>query len=209
MYSTFRCNENKLLGRILGKYASTYTKVAAFDSTIKFNNRSKVDKLSVYNKKQMLRLTNLAFKSKIYTKLYDKNLYLLAYDMLSNRPCKVVITGTELLLLKDIFECSLLHLNILGREIRLSDILDIITKIEQGNYEFTDLSLKGGPKKFSILNNFSVAKDILLIKAIVILLEAFYESLFNSLPQGFRPILSANSHEHALRELKLKLKGVK
>jgi hypothetical protein len=85
----------------------------------------------------------------------------------------------------------------------------MIIKIKEGNYKFTDLSLKGGPKKFTILNNFSVAKDILLIKAIVILLEAFYEPLFNSLPQGFRPIISANSHVHALRELKLKLTCVK
>ena len=62
----------------------------------------------------------------------------------------------------------------------------------------------------------------LLIKAIVILLEAFYKPLFQSLPQSFRPILdvskgrtthlsspSANTYEHLLRELKLKLKGVK
>lgn len=174
----------------------------------------------------MLQLTNVAFKNKIYTKLYNQNLYLLAYDILYNRPCKVVITGVEILLLKDIFECSSLHPNIFGREIRLLDILDIIIKIKEGNYEFTDLSLKGGPKKFTIFNNFSVAKDILLIKAIVILLEAFYEPIFNSLPQGFRPITStykstpspsgghlpihsANTHEHALRELKFKLKGVK
>ena len=211
-----------MFGRVLGKYASTYTRVAAFDSTIKFNSQSRVDKLSAYNKKQMLRLTNVAFKNKIYTKLYDKNLYLLANDMLYNRPCKVVITGMEIFLLKDIFECSLLHPNIFGREIKLSDILDIIIRIKEGNYKFTDLSLKGGPKKFTILNNFSVAKDILLIKAIVILLEAFYEPLFKSLPQSFRPIIdnpkgkithlsfpSANTHEYALRELKLKLKGVK
>ena len=219
----FRINENKLFGRVLGKYASTYTKVAAFDSTIKFNSQSKVDKLSAYDKKQqMLQLTKVAFKKKIYTQLYDKNLYLLAYDMLTVQPCKVVITGIDILSLKNIFGCSLLHPNIFGREIKLSDILDIIIRIKEGNYKFTDLSLKGGPKKFTILNNFSVAKDILLIKAIVILLEAFYEPLFKSLPQSFRPIIdnpkgkithlsfpSANTHEYALRELKLKLKGVK
>lgn len=136
----------------------------------------------------MLQLTNVAFKNKIYTKLYNQNLYQLAYDILYYRPCKVVITGVDILSLNDIFECSLLHPSIFGREIKLLDILDIIFKIKEGNYVFTDLSLKGGAKKFTILNNFSVAKDILLIKAIVILLEAFYEPLFNSLPQSFRPI---------------------
>ena len=170
----------------------------------------------------MLQLTKVAFKKKIYTQLYDKNLYLLAYEMLNNQPCKVVITGTDILSLKNIFGCSLLHPNIFGRYMKLLDILDIIIKLKEGNYKFTDLSLKGGGKRYTILNNFSVAKDILLIKAIVILLEAFYEPLFNSLPQNFRPILensngkianlssySVNTHEYALRDLKLKLIGVK
>lgn len=215
-------NNKKIFGRVLGKYASTYTKVAAFDSTIKFDSQSKVDKLNAYDKEQlMLQLTKIAFKKKIYTQLYNKNLYLLAYDMLINKSCKVVITDIEILSLKDIFGCSLLHPNLFGREIKLSDILEIIVKIKEGNYEFTDLSLKRGPKKYTLLNNFSVAKDILLIKAIVILLEAFYEPIFNSIPRSFRPILeggfrnerasfhSANTHELALRELKLKLKGAK
>lgn len=133
-------NSNKIFGRVLGKYASTYTKVAAFDSTIKFDSQSKVDKLNASDKEQLiLQLTKIPLKKKIYTQLYNQNLYLLAYDMLINKSCKVVITGIEIFSLKDIFGCSLLHPNLFEREIKLSDILEIIVKIKEGNYKFTDL----------------------------------------------------------------------
>jgi hypothetical protein len=206
----------KLYGRILGKYASTYAKVAAFDSIIEFNSQSRVDKLSAQDKKQQrLQLANVANKKRIYTQLYDKNLYILAYEMLNNKSCKVIVTGKELLTIKEIFGCSLLlYPNILGKEIKLSDILEIIGKIKEGNYKFTDLSLKGGPKELGILKDFSVNKDILLIKAIIILLESIYASDFNSLPLDFRPrafssFTSANTREFALRELKFRLIGIK
>lgn len=206
----------KLFGRILGKYASTYTKVAAFDSIIEFNSQSRVDKLSAQDKKQQrLQLANVAYKKRIYTQLYDKNLYILAYEMLNNKSCKVIVTGKELLTIKEILGCSfLLYPNILGKEIKLSDILEIIGNIKEGNYKFTDLSIKGGPKELGILKDFSVTKDILLIKAIVILLESIYASDFNSIPLDFRPkafssFTSANTREFALRELKFRLIGIK
>ena len=90
----------------------------------------------------------------------------------------------------------------------------MISNLKEGNYKFTDLSLKGGPKEFTILNDISVAKDILLIKAIVILLEAIYAPSFNSLPRDFRswPLSSfpsVNTREFALRELKFRLIGAK
>ena len=210
----------KLFGRVLGKYASTYAKVAAFDSIIKFYSQSKVDKLNVQDKKnQILRLTNVvaSHKNRIYTQLYNKNLYLLANEKLKDKSCKVIITGKDILPLKDLFGCSLLYpskIFLEGREIKLSDIFGMISNLKEGNYQFTDLSLKGGPKEFTILNDISVAKDILLIKAIVILLEAIYAPSFNSLSRDFRswPLSSfpsVNTREFALRELKFRLIGAK
>ena len=111
----------KLFGRVLGKYASTYAKVAAFDSIIKFNSQSKVDKLSAQDKKKpTLQLTNevgaqlaccaqRTHKNRIYTQLYNKNLYLLANEKLKDKSCKVIITGKDILPLKDLFGCSLLY----------------------------------------------------------------------------------------------------
>jgi hypothetical protein len=114
-------DSRKLFGRVLGKYASTYAKVAAFDSIIKFNSQSKVDKLSVQDKKKpTLQLTNkvaaqLAYcaqrthKNRIYTQLYNQNIYLLANEKLKDKSCKLIITGKDILLLKDLFGCSLLY----------------------------------------------------------------------------------------------------
>jgi hypothetical protein len=90
----------------------------------------------------------------------------------------------------------------------------MISNLKEGNYKFTDLSLKGEPKEFTILNNISVAKDILLIKAIVIKLETIYAPSFNSLPRDFRvwPLSSfpsENTREFALTELKFRLIGAK
>ena len=112
----------KLFGRVLGKYASTYAKVAAFDSIIKFNSQSKVDKLSAQEDKinPTLQLTNevaaqlacctqRTHKNRIYTQLYNKNLYLLANEKLKDKSCKLIITGKDILLLRDLFGCSLLY----------------------------------------------------------------------------------------------------
>jgi hypothetical protein len=153
--------------------------------------------------------------------------------MLNDESCKIIITGKDIVSFKDTIEGSLFYP--LGKEIKLSSILDMISKLKEGNYKFTDLSLKGGAKEFTILNDSSVAMDNLLIKAIVILLEAIYAPSFKAgLTVVARPLKRdfcsfpplpcfaeqsqgsetrahalSNTREFALRELKFRLRGAK
>jgi len=215
---------DKFFGRAPGKYVSTYTKVAGNASIIKFNSQSKVDKLNAYCKNKNKSQTNFILNRKIYNMLYDQNLYLLAREMLlDNKSGKLILTGKDIFLLKDkeVFGCTLLGLpNLQVRGIQTRDILDIIIKMKEGNYNFTNLSLKKECKPVATppltgarLNDFSVIKDILVIKAIVRILEAIYEPSFNS-NSGSRATLhflkgvgSSCSREVKLAKVKEILKG--
>lgn len=215
---------DKFFGRAPGKYVSTYTKVAGNASVIKFNSQSKVDKLNAYCKNKNKSQTNFILNRKIYNMLYDQNLYLLAREMLlDNKSGKLILTGKDIFLLKDkeVFGCTLLGLpNLQVRGIQTRDILDIIIKMKEGNYNFTNLSLKKECKPVATppltdarLNDFSVIKDILVIKAIIIILEAIYEPSFNS-NSGSRATLhflkgagSSCSREVKLAKVKEILKG--
>lgn len=76
--------------------------------------------------------------------LYDKNIYLLAYEMLLNNSLnnKVILTGKDLVnnLNLNIFECSLLYPNLIGIDKVTIDKLigEIITQLKAGTYSFSN-----------------------------------------------------------------------
>jgi hypothetical protein len=138
--------------------------------------------------------------------LYDPNLYIFAYKLLNHKSGKVIVTNKEISSIAGTFECSILYPNNLN-----VDIMEVIRLIKKGNYKFTNL--KGGAIKFNINN---ISKDILLIKAIVILLETTYGFSYFHLSSNFLPFLYKPLEEVKIRgftpldrQLKLKLKDAK
>lgn len=224
-----RINGNKNIGRVLGKYVSTKTKAAGNASIMKFNGQSKVDKLYEYCKKiqqqQQSNRTNVIIKRKVYNLLYEQIIYKLAYEMLINKSYNMVILTVKdkQYLNLNIFGCLILHPNLLGFNFE-TIISEIIIQIKTEHYKFTDLRKnlapplppcisspegeiysRGGRGKGEISTTFFVAtltKDIIVIKAIVIILETIYEPSFSS-----RKYRSSFNHKSALKDVKMRLKG--
>lgn len=223
-------NGNKLLGRVLGKYVSTNTKAAGNVSIIKFNGQSKVDKLYEYCKKQQLHRTNVIINRKVYNLLYDKNIYILAYEMLKKEfHTMLILTAKDIQNFKqNIIGCLLLypsrigglHSNLLpspppggGQDEIISEI---ITQIKAENYKLIEIKYlarkvftaqpSSVTRKCTTSLEATIIKDILVIKAIVIILEAIYAPSFSSLSRQFRPSFNLES---ALKDVKVRLKDAK
>lgn len=211
-----RINGNKNIGRVLGKYVSTKTKAAGNASIIKFNGQCKVDKVYEYCKKiqQQSDRTNPIIKRKVYNLLYDKIIYKLAYEMLTNKSYSMVsitIKDMQYLNVLNIFGSFILQPNFSGFNLETT-IPEIITLIKREHYKFTAAGglftknlAAAGPCKGEISTTFSVVtltKDILVIKVIVIILEAIYEPSFSS-----RQYRSSFNHESALKDVKIRFKG--
>jgi hypothetical protein len=210
-----RINCNRSFGRVLGKYVSTKTRAADNVSIIKFNGQSKVDKLYDYCKKQQYNRINVTIKRKVYNLLYDINIYNLAYEMLkAESNSMVILTAKDTGDLKlNMFGCSLLYPNLTRvTNLPIVEIFsEIIIQIRAGSYKFTDLrkylSLKVLPRATEIRSSAffeATIKDTIVLKVIVIILEAIYRPSFNSLPRQYR---SSFYHESALKDVKEKLKG--
>ena len=173
-------------------------------------------------------------KKKIYNLLYDKNIYKLAYEMLNKESHNMILLTMEDLIGKRSqikFEYLIIQPNWLKvhhdkfnyQRASLSwalekIIAEIITQIKSKSYKFLktiDLKKLAVPLAASQIgenNNYytfisaldeTFIKDIIVIKAIVIILEAIYEPSFNS-----RKYRSSFNHKSALRDVKIKLKGV-
>lgn len=119
---------------------------------------------------------------KIYTLLYDNNTYMLANEMLNNRFAslsnsvpsvhKIIFTYEDMLGLKaSTFGCLLIDPRPIGSELLHKFILDIITQIKTNNYQFISLI---GVNPINLNYDNAIAKDILVVKAIVLVLESIY-----------------------------------
>jgi len=195
IYPIQRILGNKLFGRVLGKYVSTKTKAADYVSIIKFTGQSKVDKLYKYCKEQQQLLkTTVIIKRKVYNLLYDKNTYKLSYEMLNKKSQNsVILTVRDMQDLKlDMSGCLLLNPNF------EKFISEIINQIKGEDYKFTLLTYSNETSAMIT----TLTKDIIVIKAIEIILEAIYEPSFS-----FRQFRSSFDHKSALKDVKLKLKG--
>ena len=217
IYSLFNQNiplrdKNKLLGRVLGKFASTKSRAADFVSTIKFDSRGKVDKLNIYCKTLVLCNSNVAIKKKVYNLLYDVNIYKLVCERLKKESCNMLnltAKNRQDLRLINIFECSLLYPNLVGLDTG-EIISEAIAQMREKNYKFVNLSEffslspqgdSGDERKLGLREiNIALTKDILVIKAIVTILEAIYVPTFRA--HKFRPSFN---RESALNDIKLNL----
>jgi len=207
---------NRSYGRVLGKCVSTKTQAAdTYVGGIEFNGRSKVDKLYHYCKKQQNNGTNYTVRIKVYNLLYDKNIYNLAYKLLKLESNNTVILTAKNRKELNIFGCSLLYPNLTGitRFGAVENYSNIITQIRAESYKFTDLGiylsikmLSKDTEKYSTALKEATLKDTLVLKVIAIILEAIYRPSFDSLPRQVRPSFN---HESALKDARLKLKGVR
>ena len=211
-------NRNKLFGRVLGKYLSTKAKAADSVSVIKFNSLSKIDKFNEHCKKQLYNKTYPVIKRKIYNLLYDENLFKLVCERLKKESYSMV--NFSALLRSNatnkkknfIFEYSLLYPNLLKLNTE-EIILEVISQIKGKNYKFVNLRdiiddkreilCAASQQRYKREIDKAFFKDILVIKAIVIILESIYGPSFNS-----RKFRSSSDHKFALKEVKFKLKGM-
>ena len=218
----------KIFGRVIGRYASTVVKTADSVSVFKYNSLSKIDKLFIYCKN--LNLFNNNFSGaplnwKIYNLLYSKNIYMQAYEMLKNEalrsasPYMIYLANNEIVLQsKSKINYLLLHPNLF----KLSQgcgviaiILEIIYSLKTGSYKFiafNNPNSEGATKcmsgmnmqaqnSTSIFNSKVYLRDIILIRAIVIILEAIYKSSLYS--RLFKPSFS---HKSALESIQFNFK---
>jgi len=195
----------KIFGRIIGRYASTIVKTADSVSIFKYNSLIKVNKLYIYCKEIQLFNKNIIINRKIYNLLYSENIYQLAYEMLKNESHNMILlTKKEIFILS---QSKIGYFILQPNMFSLSKIalLEIIAQLKTESYKFLDLSKEVDVKNStttSIFNSEAYFRDIILIRAIVIILEAIYKSSLDS-----RLFCPSFSHESALKNVKSKLKG--
>lgn len=195
----------KIFGRVIGRYASTIVKTADSISIFKYNSLIKVNKLYRYCKEIQLFNKNIIINRKIYNLLYSENIYQLAYEMLKNESHNMILlTKKEIFILSQSkIEYFILQPNMFS--LSKIAILEIIAQLKTESYKFLDLSKEVDVKNStttSIFNSEAYFRDIILIRAIVIILEAIYKSSLD-----FRLFCPSFSHESALKNVKSKLKG--